>query len=78
MNEDGTFCAVRHQDQVLAGREYYDYADRLARQAWHEHDQVSLDWMWYLWCGRYSPLSGRVVKTFERTYLTDRFTWQAH
>ena len=76
MNEDGTFCAVRHQDQVLAGREYYDYADRLARQAWHEHDQVSLDWMWYLWCGRYSPLSGRVVKTFERTYLTDRSTWQ--
>jgi fructose-1,6-bisphosphatase-3 len=76
MNEDGTFCAVRHQDQVLAGREYYDYADRLARQAWHEHDQVSLDWMWYLWCGRYSPLSGRVVKTFERTYLIDRFTWQ--
>ena len=76
MNEDGTFCAVRHQDQVLAGREYYDYADRLARQAWHEHDQVSLDWMWYLWGGRYSPLSGRVVKTFERTYLTDRFTWQ--
>jgi len=76
MNEDGTFCAVRHQDRLLAGREYYDYADRLARQAWHEHDQVSLDWMWYLWCGRYSPLSGRVVKTFERTYLTDRFTWQ--
>lgn len=76
MNEDGTFCAVRHQDQLLAGRDYYDYADRLARQAWHEHDQVSLDWMWYLWCGRYSPLSGRVVKTFERTYLTDRSTWQ--
>ena len=40
MNEDGTFCAVRHQDQVLAGREYYDYADAPAR-AWHEHDQVS-------------------------------------
>lgn len=76
MNEDGTFCAVRHQDRLLSGREYYDYADRLARQAWHEHDQVSLDWMWYLWCGRYSPLSGRVVKTFERTYLTDRSTWQ--
>lgn len=76
MNEDGTFCAVRHQDRLLAGREYYDYADRLARQAWHEHDQVSLDWMWYLWCGRYSPLSGRVVKTFERAYLTDRSTWQ--
>ena len=32
--------------------------------------------MWYLWCGRYSPLSGRVVKTFERTYFTDRSTWE--
>lgn len=75
MNEDGSFRAVRHQDQMLAGRAYYDYADRLARRAWHEHDQISLDWMWYLWCGRYSPLSGRVVKTFERTYLTDQSTW---
>ncbi|WP_407417990.1 fructose-1,6-bisphosphatase [Paratractidigestivibacter faecalis] len=76
MNEDGSFCAVNHQGQMLSGRAYYDYADRLARRAWHEHDQVSLDWMWYLWCGRFSPLSGRVVKTFERTYFADRSTWE--
>ena len=76
MNEDGSFCAVNHQGQMLSGRAYYDSADRLARRAWHEHDQVSLDWMWYLWCGRFSPLSGRVVKTFERTYFADRSTWE--
>ncbi len=76
MNEDGSFCAVNHQGQMLSGRAYYDYADRLARRAWHEHDQVSLDWMWYLWCGRFSPLSGRVVKTFERTYFADCSTWE--
>lgn len=76
MNEDGSFCAVNHQGQMLSGRVYYDYADRLARRAWHEHDQVSLDWMWYLWRGRFSPLSGRVVKTFERTYFADRSTWE--
>ena len=76
MNEDGSFCAVNHQGQMLSGRAYYDYADRLARRAWYEHDQVSLDWMWYLWCGRFSPLSGRVVKTFERTYFADRSTWE--
>ena len=76
MNEDGSFCAVNHQGQLLSGRAYYDYADRMARRAWHEHDQVSLDWMWYLWCGRLSPLSGRVVKTFERTYFRDRSTWE--
>lgn len=75
MNEDGTFHPVNHQGRLLSGKEYYDYADRLARRAWLEHDQVSLDWMWYLWCGRYSPLSGRVMKTFERTYFTDSSTW---
>ncbi len=75
MNEDGSFCPVNHQGQMLEGKAYYDYADRLARRAWLEHDQVSLDWMWYLWCGRLSPLSGRVMKTFERTYLTDKSTW---
>ncbi|MGI6229677.1 MAG: fructose-1,6-bisphosphatase [Tractidigestivibacter sp.] len=75
MNEDGTFRTVRHQDKLLSGKNYYDYADRLARRAWHEHDQMSLDWMWYLWCGRFSPLSGRTVKTFERTYLEDKSTW---
>ena len=75
MNEDGSFCAVNHQGQMLSGKAYYDYADRLARRAWHEHDQLSLDWMWYLWCGRLSPLSGRVVKTFERTYFVDKSTW---
>ena len=74
MNEDGTFHPVNHQGQLLAGKAYYDYADRLARRAWQESDEVSLDWMWYLWCGRYSPLSGRVMKTFERTYLADRST----
>ena len=31
--------------------------------------------MWYLWCGRKSPLSGRNIKTFERTYVKDEATW---
>ena len=75
MNADGTMCPVRHGDTWYAGRAYYDYADRLARRAWHEHDECALDWMWYLWCGRYSPLSGRTTKTFERTYLADKSTW---
>lgn len=31
--------------------------------------------MWYLWCGRKSPLSGRNTKTFERTYVLAESTW---
>ena len=65
-------CAGRH----YAGRAYMDFCDRMARRAWHGHDRDALDWMWYLWCGRLSPLSGRVMKTFERTYLSDKSTWE--
>ena len=37
-----------------------DYADRVARQAYYgDKSQKSLDFMWYLWCGKKSPLYGR-------------------
>ena len=64
-------CAGRH----YAGKQYFDFCDRMARRAWYTHDQEALDWMWYLWCGRYSPLSGRIVKTFERTFIADKSSW---
>ena len=32
--------------------------------------------MWYLWCGADSPVSGRIVKTFERSYIIDESTWK--
>jgi len=39
-------------------------------------DQDSLDFMYFLWCNKMSPVSGRVMKTFERTYLDDKETWK--
>jgi fructose-1,6-bisphosphatase-3 len=75
LEDDGGFRAVAVEGGCYSGQALLDACDRVARKAWHEHDQDSLDWMWYLWCGRYSPLSGRVVKTFERTYLTDETCW---
>lgn len=76
MKQDGSFNPVKHGDTLYAGKAYLDYAERVARTAWHQHDQLSLDWMWYLWCGRFSPLSGREVRTFERTYVKDQTTWK--
>lgn len=75
LEEDGSFTTVVADGVARSGRAYLDWCDRVARRAWHKKDQRSLDWMWYLWCGRRSPLSGRVVKTFERTYVSDRFAW---
>ena len=71
LNEDGSFAEVISDGRSLAGKEYLDYVDMMARRAWTTHDQLALDWMWYLWCGKHSPLAGRTMKTFERTYTSE-------
>ncbi|EHM38257.1 hypothetical protein HMPREF0080_01927 [Anaeroglobus geminatus F0357] len=50
--------------------------DLLARRAFEKRDEYSLDYMWYLWCGYDSPMSGRIVKTLERSYIADESTWK--
>ncbi|MDY4041031.1 MAG: fructose-1,6-bisphosphatase [Collinsella sp.] len=77
MNEDGTFTSVRCGDACLSGRAYLDFCDEMARRAWRGRgrDREALDWMWYLWIGFKSPVSGRLVKTFERSYIEDTSTW---
>ena len=76
MNDDGTFSSMNCMGTWRAGRDYLDFCDRIARRAWRDRDQDALDWMWYLWIGFKSPASGRLVKTFERSYIADRATWE--
>ncbi|MBQ9059251.1 MAG: fructose-1,6-bisphosphatase [Atopobiaceae bacterium] len=77
MNEDGTFRMVQcAKGSMRSGRNYFDFCERIARRAWHHRDEERLDWMWYLWCGKLSPLSGRVVKTFERSVVADKASWE--
>ena len=75
LNEDGSLREVWHHGVPYSGRAYLDLVERIARNAWLTHDERSLDWMWYLWCGRTSPLSGRITKTFERALVADESTW---
>ena len=75
LDADGSFSTLASDGQELRGRAYLDYVERMARRAWHTHDQLALDWMWYLWCGAHSPLAGRVMKTFERAYVADEAAW---
>ena len=75
LNEDGTLREVWHHGVAYKGRAYLDLTERIARNAWLTHDERSLDWMWYLWCGRTSPLSGRITKTFEHALVADESTW---
>ncbi len=77
MTEDGEFDTMKMDDMLLRGKDYMDYAGKVARRAFFgkHHRQSDIDFMWYLWCGRKSPLAGRTMKTFERTFVVDESTY---
>ena len=77
MTADGQFETVTSFDGIpRRGRAYMDFCDKTARVAFYEHGQNELDFMYYLWCGRQSPLFGRErMTTFERYFVSDRKTW---
>ena len=70
LKEDGSFEEIEYAGKKYSGKAYLDLADNLARKAYYgEADQGNLDFMWYLWGGVRSPLCGRNIKTFERTFM---------
>ena len=75
LEADGTFSRILCNGEYLYGKAYLDYCDQKVREAWTTGGQDNLDFMWYLWCGEKSPLSGRVIKTFERTFINDPSSW---
>ena len=77
MAEDGNFQEVKLYDgRSVSGKEYMDSCDRIARLAYYNHDKNALDFMYYLWCGKRSPLFGREkMTTFERCFISDKSVW---
>lgn len=72
----GSFDYIEIENVAYKGKALMEYAEVIARRAFFgEHDRNDLDFMWYLWGGRKSPLCGRNLKTFERTYIDDESTW---
>ena len=55
---DGSFSAIAVRDERFSGKALYDRIDALVRDA-SKGDGYSVDYMWYLWCGKKSPLYGR-------------------
>lgn len=76
MDENGDFDGMQIGDTMYWGKEYMDYACKTARRAFFDgYNQSTNDFMWYLWCGKKSPLSGRNMKTFERAFVVDTSTY---
>lgn len=76
LDSDGNFDGVTVHGRTYTGKAYMDYSDQTARRAYFVGDDDSLDFMWYLWCGEKSPLFGRKMRTFERTFIDDPSLWQ--
>ena len=76
MEEDGSFRRIKFGGKEYAGRSWFAFCDAKAREAYLYRTEQALDFMYFLWCGRLSPTSGREMKTFERILIADESTWQ--
>ncbi|MEM1484645.1 fructose-1,6-bisphosphatase [Oscillospiraceae bacterium PP1C4] len=81
MNSDGSFMEFNIGCKGLSGKAFLDQAEIIARQGYYakpgtKEKQVGKDFLWFLWCGRNSPLFGRDhIATFERRLIADESTW---
>ena len=80
LDKDGNFKKITIQGKDYSGKQFMDKLDRLIRAANFEKDDLvlkefALDYMWYLWCGKDSPLFDKSkMTTFERYFIADKET----
>ncbi len=76
LDENGEFLKFEFAGW-LSGRSFMDYCDWMARQGYFakagsKERQMGKDFLWFLWCGKNSPLSAREkITTFERLFVDD-------
>ena len=80
MNEDGELMSLAAADGK-SGKELMDYCEKMARIGYFERKnqeerQRGKDFLWFLWCGKDSPLCARKkIATFERLLIDDKESW---
>ena len=81
LTKNGELLTFRWADRELKGKEFLDFADMAARQAYYHQPgtverQRGMDFLWFLWAGRNSPIFGRErMTTFERRLIADEAAW---
>lgn len=81
MNADGTFTEVTLCGEKVKGKSLMDKAEQLARDGYFAkkgsaEKEYGMDFLWFLWCGCYSPVYGKNKMTcFERYFIEDESTW---
>ena len=80
MNENGEFMSLKAAGG-RSGKALMDYCDAMARTGYFAKDgsaerQAGKDFLWFLWCGKDSPLCARKkMATFERLLINDKDAW---
>lgn len=80
LDENGELKEVNIFGERLKGKKYLDKIEELVRKAYlYKNKRGSKraynDFLWYLWCGKNSPLFGKdAMKTFERYFIDDKIT----
>ncbi len=77
MTADGAFKEIEVYGETFSGKAFMDRVDKLVREAFLCKDkklrEYAIDYMWYLWCGKNSPLFDKAkMATFERYFLSDK------
>ncbi len=75
LNDDGTFRSVTTPAGEASGKKLFDNIEKVIRRAYFspygsKEQENAADYMWYLWCGKDSPLFGKTkLAFFERTFI---------
>lgn len=78
MEENGELAEMQIKNKKLKGREYLDYLERVARQGYFakkdsKDKKYGEDILWYLWCGKNSPIFCKdAMKTFEIYFIDNK------
>ena len=81
LKEDGQLLSFNLDGTVRSGKDFLDFADTAARQAYYykpgtPERKLGMDLLWFLWAGRNSPIFGRDrMTTFERRLIADEKAW---
>lgn len=78
LDENGELKEINILGEELKGKKYLDRIEEIVRKAYQYRNKregalLFTDYLWYLWCGKYSPLFGKEeMKTFERYFINDK------
>ena len=81
MDADGNFLSFNLDGKERSGKEFLDYAEQTARKAYYlprgsRERILGMDFLWWLWCGKNSPIFGRErMATLERQLVLEEEAW---